>query len=111
MMQFDTVPKFGRESFDAATASFHAFAKGAQAAAIEAADFARRSLEQGGATAEKLLGVRTFDKVVEIQGDYVRAAYEALVQQTTRMGELTTDTAKEAFAPIENLVAKSARPV
>jgi hypothetical protein len=108
MVQIDTVQKFGRDGVEAAMKSFGALSKGAQAAAVEAADYAKRSFEQGSATAEKLVAARTFQTVAEVQGEYLRSVYEGLVTQATRMGELMTSTAKEAFAPVEGLVAKTA---
>jgi hypothetical protein len=106
MMQFDNVQKFGTEAMDAVMKSFGAMSKGAQAAAIETADFAKRSFEHGSSTVEQLVGVRTLDKVMAIQSDFVRTSYENLVAQTSKMGELATSTAKEAYAPVEALVAK-----
>ena len=107
MMQFDTFQKFGKESMDAAMTSFGAFSRGIQSAAVEAADYAKRSFEQSTQTIEKLAGVRTLDTAVEIQGEYLRSAYEGFVSQATKMGELATSTAKEVYAPVEGLVAKA----
>ena len=108
MIQFDTMQKFGKDGTDAATRSFGALSKGLQAAAAETADYAKRSFEMGSATVEKLVGVRTLDRAVEIQGEYVRTSYEGLVAQASRMGELAANTAKEFFSPLEGLVAKTA---
>ena len=107
MVQLDTVQKFGKDGADAAMRSFGAVSKGAQSAAVEVADYAKRSFEQGSAAAEKLAGVRTLDKVLEIQTDYLRSSYESFVSQVGKMGELATATAREAFAPMESLVAKN----
>lgn len=108
MMQFDTMQKFGKDGADAVLKSFGALSKGAQTAAVETADFAKRSFEQGSATAEKLVGVRTMDRAMEIQGEFLRMSYEGLVAQATKMGELAANTVKEAYAPVEGLVAKTA---
>lgn len=107
MMQLDNVQKLGKDSVEAAMKSFGAVGRGVQSAALEAAEFAKRSVEQTAATAEKLVGARTLESVLQIQGEYVRSSYEGLVSQATKMGELATNTAKEAFAPVEGLVAKN----
>ena len=75
--------------------------KGAQAIAVEAADYSKKSFEQGSATFEKLVGAKTLDKAIEIQTDYPEAAYESFVAQSTKMGELYSELAKEAFKPVE----------
>ena len=94
---------------DAALKTFGAVSKGAQAMAVEAADYAKKSFEQGTATLEKLVGAKTLDKAIEIQTEYLKGAYEGFVAQATKMGELYTTLAKEAFKPFETVVAKAAK--
>lgn len=107
MVQLDNVQKFGKDGADAVMKSFGAMSKGAQSAAVEVADYAKRSFEQSSAMAEKLVGVRTLDKAMELQGEFMRSAYEGFVAQAGKMSELATATAREAFAPMESLVAKN----
>ena len=107
MMQFDTFQKFGKDGADAAMTSLGAVSRGIQSAAVEAADYAKRSFEQSSATVEKLVGARNVETALQIQGEYLRAAYEGFVAQATKMGELTASTVKEAYAPVESLVAKA----
>jgi hypothetical protein len=109
IQQLDQIQKLGKDNADAALKTFGLVSKGAQAIAIESADFAKKSFEQGTATIEKLVGAKTLDKAIEIQTDYVRSAYEGVVAQATKMGELYANLAKDAFKPYETLVAKSAK--
>ena len=106
MMQFDKVQSFGKDNADAAMRSLTAISNGAQTAAVEATDFLKRSFEEGTKVAERLMGARTLNAAVEIQGDFLRTSYENLVAQATRVGELTASTAKAAFAPVEGLMNK-----
>ena len=109
MIQFDQIQKLGKDNADAALKTFGAVSKGAQAIAVESADFAKKSFEQGTATIEKLVGAKTLNKAIEIQTDYVRSAYENMVAQTTKIGELYAGLAKDLFKPYETLAAKSAK--
>jgi hypothetical protein len=109
MIQFDQIQKLGKDNADAALKTFGTVSKGAQTLAVESADFVKKSFEQGTATIEKLVGAKTLDKAIEIQADYVRSAYEGIVAQSTKMGELYANLAKDAFKPYETLVAKSAK--
>ena len=109
VQQFDQFQKFGQENVDAALKSFGAVSKGAQAIATEAADFARKSFEQGTATFEKLVGAKSLDKALEIHTDYLKTSYEGFVAQSTKITELYANVAKEAFKPLEGIVAKTAR--
>jgi len=108
IQQFDQFQKFGKDNMEAALKSLGVVSQGAQAIAVEAADYAKKSFEQGSAVVERLAGVRTLDKAVEIQADFVKSAYEGFVAQSTRMSELYANLAKEAFKPYEGLVAKAA---
>ena len=106
--QFDQIQKFGQDNLDAVVKAFGAVSKGTQTIAVEVADYARKSFEQGTTTLEKLVGAKTLDKAIEIQTDYLKSAYEGFVAQSTKIGELYTTVARDAFKPYEGLVAKPA---
>ena len=107
IQQFDQFQKYGQDNVDAAMKTFGAVTKGAQTIAIEAADYARKSFEQGSAAFEKLVGAKTLDKAVEIQTEFLKSSYEGFVAQSTKMGELYASLAKDAFKPFEAAVAKA----
>lgn len=111
MIQFDKFQGIGRDGVEATMKSISAISKGAQAVMAETADFAKRSYEQSTTTFESLTGARTLDRAMTIQGDYLRTSYQDFLAQATKMGELCTSTAKEAAAPIEGLVSRSATAV
>lgn len=106
IQQFETIQKASKENVDAALKAFGATSKGVQTIAVEATDYAKKSFEAGTATLEKLAGVKTLDKAMEIQADYIKTAFEGAVAQATKMGELYTALAKDAYKPFEGLVAK-----
>lgn len=107
MMQFEAIQKVGKENVDAALKSFGAASKTMQTIAVETTDFTKKSFEQGTAAVEKLVAVKTIDKAFEIQADYAKTAYEGFVAQATKMGELYTAMAKDAFKPFEAAIAKA----
>jgi hypothetical protein len=109
IQQFDQFQKFGQDNMDAAMKTFGAVSKSAQTIATETADFAKKSFETGTSTFEKLIGAKSLDKAMEIQSEYVKSAYEGFVAQSTKMGELYANIAKEAFKPYEGMVAKQVR--
>jgi hypothetical protein len=106
---FDDVQKVGRESMNRTLESFGAASKGLQAIAVEAANYSKRSFEQGAAHVEALMGVKSLDRAVEAQVDYVRSAYVEVVGQATRMGELYVDLAREVVRPYEGLLPTVAK--
>jgi hypothetical protein len=107
VQSFEDAGKAGKEFFDAGLKNFAALSKNVQALAVEATDYSRKSFEEGTAALEKLTGARSLEKVVEIQTDYARKAYEGFVAQATRVNELYAEIAKDAYKPFENVVAKA----
>lgn len=106
--QFDSFQKFGKDNVDLTLKAFGAVSKNAQAIAVEAADYAKRSFEQGTATAESLAGAKSIDRVIEIQTAYVKSSYETFVAQATKMGDLYAGLVKEAIRPFEGFAPKTA---
>ena len=70
-----------------------------------------RLLEEGfedsTAALEKLFGVKSLDKAIELQTEYAKTAYEGFVAEATKIGELYADLAKETYKPFETLMAKA----
>jgi len=106
-MNTDQMQKFGKESMDMALASFGAWTKNAQAIATEVADYSKKSFEDSTAVWEKLMGAKSLDKVVEVQSEYLKSSYEDFVAQSSKLGELYADFAKQAYKPFESAVAKA----
>lgn len=102
----EELQKLGKENVDVALKSFGVWSKGAQAIAIEVAEYTKSSFELSTSTLEKLLGAKTLDQAVEIQQGYFKAAYESLVSESTKIGELYSNLYKEAYKPYEAAFAK-----
>jgi hypothetical protein len=101
--QFDAVQKLGKSSFDAARTAFGGASTATRAIVVETVDYARKPLEQGVATFEKLAGVKSRDKAVDIQTEYVRSAYKGFVNYATKTRELYTKLAQDSLAPFSAL--------
>ncbi|MFC7052710.1 phasin family protein [Hansschlegelia quercus] len=107
MNTIDDAQKFGREGVDLALKSFGSVSKGMQAIAVEVADYSKKSFEDGAALVEKIIGVKTVDKAIELQSAYAKAAYETYLARLTKIGELYADMAKESYKPVEAAFAKA----
>ncbi len=104
---FEDLQQVGKENVDTALKSFGALSKGSQAIAVEVVDYSKKAFEDGTAAIEKLFGVKSLDKAVEVQTEYARSAYEGFVAKASRLGELYADLAKEAYKPYETRLAKA----
>jgi hypothetical protein len=107
LKNFDDVQKYGKDNMDATMKAWGQVSKSVQAIAAEAADYSKKSFEEGSAAMEKLFGAKSLDKAMEIQTAYAKSAYEGFVAQATKIGELYADLAKETYKPFENFAAKS----
>lgn len=106
LKNFDDFQKLGKEGVDATVQSLTAASKGAQALAVEVAEYARKSFEQNTSAVEKLFGARTLDRAIEVQTDYAKTAYEGFVAQATKFGEIYADIAKQSYKPFEGYASK-----
>jgi len=106
LKNFDDLQKLGKDNVDVALQQLGVVSKGFQAIAAEVADYSKKSFESSSAAAEKLLGSKSFEKVIEAQSDFVKTAYEGFVAEATKLGELYADLAKETYKPLEGYIAK-----
>jgi len=106
MVKFEDFQVYGKEQFDAAVVAAGTFTKGLQAIASAVSDYSKKSFEDGSAFVEKLATVKSLDKAIEAQTDYAKSAYERLVAESTKIGELYADLAKEAYKPVETFMSK-----
>ena len=104
---FEDLQLVGKENMDSAMKSWGALSKGTQAIATEVADYSKKAFEDGTAALEKMFGVKSFDKAIEVQTEYAKSAYEGFVAEATKLGELYSDLAKEAYKPFETIMAKA----
>jgi hypothetical protein len=98
--------KTSNAAVDATNHSFERVTNGTQAIVSELTDYSKRSFENGARTVEKLLGVRSPDKAIEVQTEYAKAAYEDYVTSARKLGELYVNLAQEAFKPYEGLLRR-----
>jgi phasin family protein len=98
---------FGKESLDMAMASFGTWTKNAQAIATEVADYSKRSFEDSAAAWEKLLAAKSPETAMQVQSEYLKSCYESFVAESTKLGGLYADLAKEAYKPFEGVMAKA----
>ncbi|KAB0676674.1 phasin family protein [Aureimonas leprariae] len=97
----------GKEAIDNAVRSFSAVTRGFQQIATETTEYTKRSYERSAKMFEQLSQTRSVERVVELQNEYAKAAYEGWVSQATRMGEIYTDIAKEVYKPFETVAQRA----
>jgi hypothetical protein len=99
-------PQNGNAQLDAADASTNSFPGGFQAIATAYGDYTKKSFEDTRLFVEKLSGVKSFDKAIEIQTEFAKSAFEAFVAESQKIGALYGDLAKQSYKPFSGFVAK-----
>ncbi len=104
---FENAGRVGQEFLDTTLDSLSSVSADARAIGLEASDYAKRVFEAGGVTLGKLMSANSLEKAAEIQTNYFRQAYEGFVAETTKLGGLYADMAKDAYRPFEAIVARA----
>jgi hypothetical protein len=104
---FEDLQAVGKENVDATLKSFGAITKSGQAIAVELADYSKKAFQDGSSALEKLFGVKSLDKAIEVQTEYAKTAYEGFVAEASKLSELYSDLAKETYKPFEGMFARA----
>ena len=86
-----------KKPLDIAAASANAFPGGFQAIATAYGDYTKKSFEDTKSFVEKLSGVRSLDKAIEVQTEFAKAAYETFVTESKKIAGLYGDLAKQSY--------------
>jgi hypothetical protein len=98
----------GLESLVSMTTMSAGFPQGLRAIASAYGDYTKKSFEDTKSYVEKLSGVRSIDKAIEVQTEFARSAYETFVQESQKIAGLYSDLAKQTYG---GLVSKLDPPV
>jgi len=104
--RFDDIQKYGKEQFEAATVATNSIVNTIQVIANETADYSRKSFENGSAFLEKLLGAKSYDSAIQLHSEYWKSSYAGFIAQATKLSELYSSLANEAFKPFETAFAR-----
>ena len=95
MFKVEDIQSYSKEQFE-----------GIQAIAAAYGDYSKKSYEDTKSYVEKLSGVKSLDKAIEVQTEYAKSAYESFVAESQKIASLYTDLVKQAYKPLEGVVAK-----
>jgi hypothetical protein len=99
-------PQDGREQIDASAASMNSFPGDFQAIVTAYEDYAKKSFEDTRSFVEKLSGVKSIDKAIEIQTEFTKSAFERYMAESQKIGALYRDLAAESCKPFGGFLAK-----
>ena len=98
--------KLSKNNFDATVRSYSELNKGFQAIAAKMTDYSKQAFEDATRAFEQLAGAKSLEHVFEIQSQYAKKAYDSWVAEASKLGEMYVAVARDAYKPVEKLVAK-----
>jgi hypothetical protein len=104
----DNLQKMSKDNYDAMVRSYGELNKGLQAIAARVTDYSKTAFEDATRAFEQLVGAKSFESVIEIQSQYAKKAYETWVAEASKLGEMYTSVARDAYKPVEKVVTKKA---
>jgi phasin family protein len=106
MVKVEDIQQYGKEQLDTVVASATTLQHGMQAIASAYGDYTKKSFEDTKSMVEKLSGVKSLDKALEVQTEFAKSACETFVAESQKIAGLYTDLAKQTFKPFEGMIAK-----
>jgi phasin family protein len=106
MIKIEDIQQYGKEHLDTVVASATTVQNGLQAIASAYGDYTKKSFEDTKSFVEKLSGVKSLDKAIEVQTEFAKSAYETFVAESQKIAGLYTDLAKQTYKPLESIVSK-----
>src|ERR1700726_3788588 len=106
MIKVEDIQNYGKEHLETVVASANTVQNGLQAIASAYGDYTKKSFEDTKSYVEKMSGVKSLDKAIEVQTEFAKSAYETFVTESQKIAGLYTDLAKQTFKPFEGIVAK-----
>jgi len=106
MVKVEDIQQFGKEQFESVVSSTTNLQNGLHAIANAYGDYTQKSFEGTKSYVEKLSGVKSLDKAIEVQTEFAKSSYETFVAEAQKIAGLYGDLAKQSFKPVENIISK-----
>ena len=101
---YDEFAVLGKDTFDAMVRTNSIVAKGMETFGMEILAYAQASLEDNMAQTKALLGAKSLKELVDLQSDFARARLDKVVAETTKLTDMSVQTANEAIVPLQKRV-------
>jgi phasin family protein len=104
---FDELAAFNQGNFEAFVAAGAAAAKGFETLSQQVFACNQKAVETSVATAKALLGCKTLQDVVEVQGDLTRRGIDEWLAEGNKLSELTVQVANQTAEPINSRLSEA----
>ncbi|WP_207461907.1 phasin family protein [Azospirillum sp. SYSU D00513] len=97
---FEDLTAFTKGNVEAVVASSTIAAKGAEEMGRQVAAFTQTSFEKSLAAGKAMMGVKTIQELATLQHGFAQSSFDTMVNEMTRLQELSVKVAGEAMAPL-----------
>ncbi len=112
---YEDIQGFSKGTLDAFVAAGTIWAKGAEAISKQVMALTQNSMQSSVGAAKAMLGCKTLREAIDLQADYAKSNFDALVAEGAKLGEMSMKVANDAIAPIQARVTvaveKMAKPL
>ena len=92
-----TLSQDGREQIEAATASMNSMPAGIHAIATAYGDYSKKSFEDARLFVEKLSGVKSVDKAIELQSEFAKSSFETFMAEVAKDRRIVSGSCDAIF--------------
>ncbi len=96
----ETAAVFGQENVEAVVTSSKIAAKAAETLSAEIAVYSKKAYEDSMAAAKELTTCKSVTEFFEKQSEFGKTSIEGFVAEATKLNDMYSAAAKEAFAPL-----------
>ena len=107
MINAEQIQQSTKDFGESAMSSAKTLTTSVQTIATAHADYAKKAMQDGSEFFATLTSVKEPAKVMELQSEYVKNAYETFVVESRKLSELYADLFKQTTRPLQDLIAKS----
>jgi phasin family protein len=111
----DDAAKLSKDQVEAYVTAGNVATKGLETINAEVMAFTKTQVEDQISAAKAMMGAKTLQELIELQNGFAKSAFEAYTAHTTKLSEVATKVAQDAFAPInaqvQAAVEKMVKPI
>jgi phasin family protein len=97
---YEDATVFHKQNVDAVVQSTTILAKGMETLSKAMMAYSQAQYDQGVTVAKAVMGVKSLRELVELQTEYARTSFDAMVAEATKVSEISVKVANEAIEPI-----------
>jgi phasin family protein len=101
---YDQLLGFSKDTVEAYVKAANVAGKGAETLHNEIYGFTKQSIEDTIANAKAVMASKSAHEAFELQTGFAKTAFEAYINELSKLGELMVATGKETFEPIQGRV-------